>query len=442
MSPDLLQRYDQRVPRYTSYPTAPNFGPGVDSRTYKSWLAALPDGTALSLYLHVPFCVRLCLFCGCHTRAARREAPLLDYGALLETEIDRVADAIGRRLPVRHVHWGGGTPTSLPPAAMLRVAGRLAVRFDLRPDAEIAVEIDPRAFAPEHAAALREIGITRASVGVQDFHPAVQQAIGRIQPFEMTARAILSLRESGAGSINLDMLYGLPRQTVASVERTAEQAAALRPDRIAVFGYAHVPWIKRHQAAIDADALPGTAARLAQRAAADAVLREAGLAPVGLDHYARPGDALAQAAAAGRLRRNFQGYTTDDADALIGFGASAIGRLPQGYVQNIAHIGAWQQAVRAGRLPVARGIALTDEDRRRGAVIEALMCSLKADLAAAPDLLEEAAAPLAQMERDGIVSRAGTTLAVTAEGRPLVRNVAALFDAYLRPGEQRHAKAI
>jgi oxygen-independent coproporphyrinogen-3 oxidase len=439
---DLIARYDQRVPRYTSYPTAPHFAHTVNAATYRAWLAALPAGMPLSLYLHVPFCVRLCLFCGCNTQVVRRDGPVENYARDLITEIDMVADAIGRRLPVRHIHWGGGTPTSLPAHCITEVSDRIAQRFALQAGAEIAVEIDPRTLDEPRTAALHAIGMTRASVGVQDFDARVQKAIGRVQPYDMTARCVDRLRAVGARSLNIDVLYGLPLQTVDAVERTARLVLELAPDRIAAFGYAHVPWMKRHQTALHEDDLPDAEARFAQRGAIDGVLRLAGLHPIGLDHYAQPGDSMAAAERSGTLRRNFQGYTTDDAAALIGFGASAIGSLPQGYVQNAADSIAWRQAVRAGALPVSRGVALSEDDRRRRALIETLMCHLAADFAAAPDLLAEAAEPLAQMTRDGLVARRELTLHVTERGRPFLRNVAALLDAYLRPGEQRHSRAV
>ncbi|MBN8900163.1 MAG: coproporphyrinogen dehydrogenase, partial [Rhodospirillales bacterium] len=246
----LIARYDRRIPRYTSYPTAPHFSPAVDGASYRDWLRALPADGALSLYLHVPFCASLCLFCACHTTVVRQQEPLLAYAETLEREIDLLADAIGRALPVRHIHWGGGTPTILPPAAIEGVMRRLRTRFDVLPGAEIAVEIDPRTLTEAGVEALAAIGTTRASLGVQDFDPAVQAAINRHQGLDLTATAAARLRAVGIGSINLDLIYGLPHQTVDGVIATVTQALTLDPDRAAVFGYAHVPWMKKHQALI------------------------------------------------------------------------------------------------------------------------------------------------------------------------------------------------
>jgi oxygen-independent coproporphyrinogen III oxidase len=444
----LIEKYDRRVPRYTSYPTAPHFTPAVDGVTYGHWLADLASDAPISLYLHVPFCDQLCLFCGCHTTVVRRDAPKESYAALVQSEIALLARHIGRRQKVGHIHWGGGTPTALPAAMLLAIAAALRAHFEVAGDAEIAVEIDPRNLPADRIAALAEIGVTRASLGVQDFDPMVQQVIGRVQSFTTTAECAERLRGIGVRSINLDLIYGLPFQTPASVAETVERTLALEPERVAVFGYAHVPWMKRHQRLLPEKALPDPAARFAQRTAVDAVLRAAGFVPIGLDHYARPDDRLAQAAVDGSVRRNFQGYTTDDAPVLLGFGASAIGSLPQGYVQNAAKVPDYAAALKSGMLPTARGVAVSAEDRLRRAVIEALMCRLAADLpaiAAAHAGDVEALAPegeLREMGADGLVRWDGRLLQVTEFGRPFVRSIAAVFDAYLQPGAVRHTAAV
>ena len=445
----LLAKYDRRVPRYTSYPTAPQFSAAVDAACTRDWLGGLADGTALSVYLHVPFCAELCWFCACHTTVTHRAEPVARYAQTLLDEIDLVAGAIGRPLPLRHVHWGGGTPTALAPADMAAIATRLKTRFALAEDAEIAVEVDPRTLTAAAADTMAAIGVTRASLGVQDFDPVVQAAVHRHQSFAVTEAAATRLRACGIGAINLDLIYGLPHQTEAGVAATVARALDLGPDRVAVFGYAHVPWLKRHQRLLPEAALPGPAARFAQRAAAERVILAAGYEAVGLDHYARPGDPLAVAARAGRVRRNFQGYTTDMAPVLLGFGASSIGALPDGYVQNETAIPAWRDAVRAGRLPIARGVALTSEDRLRRAVIEQLMCQGEADLPAiaarhgvGAEVLLAAGPVLAAQAADGLVRWDGARVAVTERGWPFVRAVAAAFDAYLAPEATRHAAAI
>lgn len=446
---ERLRKYDRLVPRYTSYPTAPHFSDAVTPAIYADWLRALPADAPLSLYLHVPFCASLCLFCACHTTVVNQRPTLEAYAETLLTEIDLLARTIGRRQTVKHIHWGGGTPTSLPPAAMRDIMTRLRAFFDVSPDAEIAVEIDPRTLSAASLDAMVAMGTTRASLGVQDFDPKVQATINRHQDFALTQHGAQRLRMAGIQSLNLDLIYGLPYQTTDGIRETVRQSLDLRPDRVAVFGYAHVPWMKRHQALIPEAALPGREERFAQRQTAEAAIAEAGYVRVGLDHFALPGDALAEAAATNRLKRNFQGYTTDSAPVLLGLGASSIGSLPQGYVQNLPSVPAWRQCVESGQLPVARGIALTPDDRLRRDVIEQIMCALTVDLAetaarhgANPSCLMDAAPALQDMDRDGLVNWQGFRLSVTPEGRPFVRNVAAAFDTWLRPGAGRHSAAV
>jgi oxygen-independent coproporphyrinogen-3 oxidase len=442
---------EQKVPRYTSYPTAPHFTAAVGAATYAEWLAALPAAATLSLYIHVPYCTELCLYCGCHTKMVRRREPLQAYAQKLAGEIALLARHLeGRK--VRHIHWGGGTPSILGPATLVELYARIAASFDLTQIGEHAIELDPRRIDRALAQALARIGFNRVSLGVQDFTPRVQEAIGRVQPFETMTRAVRMLREVGIPSMNFDLMYGLPRQTAHDVRESAWAAATLQPRRIALFGYAHVPWLKPHQRLIDAAALPGAGERLDQAEAARAMLLALGYRAVGFDHFALPDDDLALAARTGRLHRNFQGYTTDSADALIGLGASAIGRLPQGFVQNAPPISTYSTAIAGGRLATARGVALSEEDRIRGRIIERILCDLEIDLEAmageagrlglggfAPEL-----AALKPLERQGLVERGGggRRIRVTEQGRSFVRLVAAAFDAYLQDGQARHSVAV
>lgn len=439
---------DRRVPRYTSYPTAPHFHGGVDCDAYARWLAALAPERRLSLYLHLPFCDSLCWFCGCQTTVVNRYDPVAAYVADLEREIDLVAGKLGEGRPASHVHFGGGSPSILRMEDVARLGALLRRRFDLGRDAEIAVEFDPRGLDEGTVAAFAGIGVNRASIGLQDVNPRVQQAINRIQPPETNRRAVAMLRAAGIERLNVDLIYGLPHQDEDGMARTVEHALTLAPDRIALFGYAHVPATKPHQRLIPEVALPDGAARLAQAELAAAMLCAAGYRRIGLDHFVRPGDTMETAFVEGTLRRNFQGYTTDGADALVGFGASAIGSLPQGYVQNATRVIDWRQPVRAGRLPVARGIALDADDRLRRAVIESLMCYLEADLAGlawAHGSGESFAAELESLEPwedRGLLAIDGGVLRVTEQGRPFVRLVAAAFDARLDMGGTRHSRAI
>ncbi|MGB8276178.1 MAG: oxygen-independent coproporphyrinogen III oxidase [Alphaproteobacteria bacterium] len=448
-TPEILVKYDTRVPRYTSYPTAPHFTPAVGTDVYRTWLGEIGDSAALSLYLHVPFCSKLCWYCGCHTTIVHGYEPVLAYRDLLLREIDLAADAMRARPRVVHIHWGGGTPTILKGPDFVAVIERIRRRFEGAAEAETAVETDPRCLSPEMIEAMGQAGVTRASLGVQDFRREVQVAVNRIQSFEQTAHAVAQLRAAGVHDINIDLIYGLPHQTAETVIETVDLTVSLRPERLALFGYAHVPWMKRHQRLLDESTLPDTAERWAMYEAARGRLAHHGYVPVGLDHFAAPGTGLARAVAAGALHRNFQGYTADSADTLIGFGASAIGTLPQGYVQNAVPISAYREAITEGRLAVVRGIAIGPDDRLRRAVIERIMCDLEVDVGAVcrecgfdAGALDSEIASLADFVADGLVAIDGRTVRIKEEGRPLVRSVAAAFDAYLGQGEARHSKAV
>ncbi len=439
----------ERVPRYTSYPTAPHFGTAVGAAEYVAWLGALPPDARLSLYVHIPYCRQLCWYCGCHTYITQRAERLAAYLALLEREIDLVVSHLPATMRVVHLHFGGGTPSIVGPQGMTRILQRLRRRFVFLPDVEIAIELDPRMVDGDLIAALVEGGVNRASLGVQTTDPTVQAAVNRIQPLAQVASVFERLRAAGIGHISVDLLYGLPHQTVATVRRTATEILALEPDRAAVFGYAHLPRLKRHQGLIPETALPDAAARAAQFEAIAESFDRAGYVAIGLDHFARPEDSMARALRDRSLRRNFQGYTTDPADALLGFGCSAIGELPAGYAQNSADLRLWRRELQAGRLPIARGLALGATDRAIRAVIEQIMCFGEVDL----DRMAEArGVPRAAIEPDGARIRRLVELgiarfehgrvSVPAENRPLLRLVAAAFDRYLEPGTQRHAVAI
>ena len=440
---------DRRLPRYTSYPTAPHFDPAIDAGTYAGWLRAIPAGETLSLYLHVPFCAALCLYCGCHTTVVRRYAPIAAYVDMLEREIALIAEHLGTGRQVSHIHWGGGTPTILSAADLLRITGVLRAAFDVRPDAEFAIEIDPRKLGPDEVKTLVAMGVNRASLGVQDFNESVQRAINRIQSYDETARAVAWLRDAGISNLNFDLMYGLPHQSVDSVLTSVSQALTLTPDRIALFGYAHVPWMKRHQALLPEEHLPDAAKRLRQTRAASVAICAAGYVAIGLDHFAKPDDSLARARHDGRLRRNFQGYTTDGASTLIGFGASAIGTLPQGYVQNAATTANYRSAVASNGLATVRGLALTADDRLRRDVIERLMCDLAVDLEAVaarhgcdPGVFAaEISSVDAKMDED-LATRDGYRIVVPEEARPFLRHVCAIFDKYLLAGARRHSRAL
>ncbi|MBP6545480.1 MAG: oxygen-independent coproporphyrinogen III oxidase [Phenylobacterium sp.] len=446
---ELIAKYDGRAPRYTSYPTAVQFTPQVDAATYRGWLAELPLTDPVSLYLHIPFCARLCWYCGCNTRAVNRHEPVSDYVQHLIVEADRLQAALPGRLPANAIHLGGGTPNMLAPEEMDAIFGALRRIFDVAPDAEIAAELDPAVLTRDWVRAAASHGMSRASLGVQNLTPQVQAAVNREESFEEIAQCVAWLREFGIASINLDLMYGLPHQTTVNTLATVDQIVTLRPERIALFGYAHVPWMKAHQQLIDENALPGAAARLDQSEAAAERLVSEGYVRIGLDHFALPTDSLVAAQREGRMRRNFQGYTTDSAQTLLGLGASSIGSLPQGLVQNIAQELPWRAAVVAGDLPIARGVVVTDEDRFRGEIIERLMCDLAVDLGQVCDRhgrtlagLSNELSDLRGFADDGLVVMQGDRLTVTDLGRLVVRSVCAVFDAYFAPEAGRHSKAL
>ncbi len=449
MDKTLAKYRDARLPRYTSYPTAPHFTPDVTTRDYAAWLSAIDTEDRLSLYLHIPFCSQMCWYCGCHTKVVNGYAPVANYVALLRQEIELVAKTLRGRRKVSHIHWGGGTPNLLSNEDFANLMALLTERFELTPDAEVAVEVDPRRLDRGQAEALAAAGVNRASLGVQDFNPEVQQAINRIQPFEMVERCVADLRAAGITSINFDLLYGLPEQDITKLERNLRLTAALRPDRIALFGYAHVPWMKKHQQLIDESTLPDGPARVKQAGFAAKMLTWLGYRPIGLDHFALPEDPMAQALDSGGLYRNFQGYTLDGADVLIGFGASAIGSLPRGYIQNSPDFITYAKAIREGRFAVARGRELTSDDRLRRKAIEELMCQGSLDLIAlceaggvSADSFDPELAKLKPMITDGLIEVTGHQIRVTERGRPLVRAVCAVFDRYLDQSEKRHSRAI
>ncbi len=381
-----------RVPRYTSYPTADRFTEAVGAAEKAGWLAAVPPGDAVSLYIHVPFCRRLCWFCACRTQGTRSDTPLDRYLDHLEAEIALTRSHLPDEIAVSALHLGGGTPTLLSPERIARLAALVRTRFDLA-GAEIAVEIDPTECDTARIDALIALGMTRASVGVQDFDPIVQSAIGRQQSARITEDTVTALRDRGIASINFDLLYGLPHQTRARLKRTLDRVIEIGPDRLALYGYAHVPWVARRQKLIEEAALPCPDARLDLAEMARGMLTDAGYLPVGIDHFARPDDPLAEAARTASLRRNFQGYTTDRSATLVGLGPSAVSRFRQGYVQNAAATDAWQRRVAAGEVPAARGIALTPGEKRIARLIERLMCCEDVDLA-------QERAPLAASARD------------------------------------------
>lgn len=445
MNLEIVRKHSAPVPRYTSYPTAPNFSEAVGSRQYVDWLASLSSAARLSLYVHIPFCKELCWYCACSTKATRRYEPVAGYLSVLAEEISNVSRLVPSASKVTHIHWGGGSPSILIPDDIRRLSDALRENFDVARRVEFAVEIDPRSLPADSVRAFAGAGVTRASIGVQDFDPAVQAAINRVQSYESTRQAVDLFRTHGVKSINIDLVYGLPQQTLESVERTIGRIVSLRPDRIAVFGYAHVPSKARHQKLIDATSIPADVERYAQARTIADLVTAAGYHQIGIDHFALPTDELATR----RLRRNFQGYTADDSDAIIGLGASAIGQLPQGYAQNAVPVGDYTRRVREIGVATVRGFARSLEDRMRAHVIERLMCDFsfsRSELqhrygAAAQPLIEEAESLMAA-DTDGFVEKTADGFRCTETGRVLVRKICTHFDSYWRQGSPHHALAV
>lgn len=438
-----------RVPRYTSYPTAPHFHPRVGAEIHELWLRQLPPNSPLSIYVHIPFCDTLCWFCGCHTRVVNTYSPVASYLELVRREIAMVAEMTGREHPITHLHFGGGSPTLLHPQDFAAIAAEIRDTYPIACGAEFAVEIDPRGLSDAMIGALAQAGVNRASIGVQDIDPVVQRAVNRLQPLATTKSAIDRLRAAGISNLNVDIMYGLPHQTVRHVRDTVDAMVSLRPHRLAVFGYAHVPHMKRHMALIDSKDLPTTEERIAQFDHAHGALIDAGYVPIGLDHFALPDDPMAIAARNGTLHRNFQGYTTDPALALLGFGASAISSLPQGYVQNESAVPPYRERIKAGKLAAVRGIELSEKDQVRRTVIERLMCSLNVDLSEvaatfgiAPDHFAPELTELERLSDEHLAEVDGWKIRVPGNERAAVRVVCAVFDQYLEPAAARHALAV
>ncbi|MCW2390435.1 oxygen-independent coproporphyrinogen-3 oxidase [Sphingobium sp. B1D7B] len=435
--PDLLAR---PVPRYTSYPTAAEFTDRVGEAYLGHALDAVQPGQPVSLYVHIPFCEEICWYCGCNTGRSNKAQRLTSYLDALHAEIRTVAQRLGGRARVERIAFGGGSPNAIPPLEFARLVDEMMLAFNCGAPV-LSVEIDPRGFDQRWAMTLGVSGTKRASLGVQTFDPAIQAAIGRVQPRDLIVSAVDRLRSNGVRSINFDLMYGLPGQDRALLEQTLDEAIAMRPDRIALFGYAHVPHMLPRQKRIDATHLPDQAERFAMAALGHDQLVAAGYVPVGFDHFALPHDDLAKAQLQGTLRRNFQGFTEDRADVLIGIGATAIGQFPHLIVQNDKNSGRYRMRAGAGRLTGERGILRDADDQRRGAIIEDLLCGRAANVGT--DLHRtDLRAGLAPFLERGLATLEGNSLRITEEGRPYGRAVAVLFDRHRALSQQRFSSAI
>lgn len=450
----LIRKYSIPGPRYTSYPPATKFTAELSTLGLEDALALDngPQSGPISLYFHLPFCETRCWFCGCNTVITRRRDSASEYLDDLGREMALTAARMDCSRSVTQIHFGGGTPTFFPPDELRRLGALIRQYFPNRAaDCEFSVEIDPRRLSADHIAALREIGATRASLGVQDTNPRVQIAVHRFQPQAVNQQAFAWLRENGFGSINVDLIYGLPLQTPDTFAQTIDDVLTLNPDRLSVFSYAHVPWIKPAQKIFDdREQLPGAEEKLAMFAVAHEKLTAAGYVDIGLDHFAKPDDELAMALREGTLHRNFQGYSTRGGASLYSFGMSSISSTAESYRQNSKTLPEWRAALDEGRLPIDRGLRLTEEDMRRRTIIMRLMCDRRLDFAALSrtlgfDFAERYRVELeslADLEADGIVVRTETTLEVTSRGVPLLRVVAMRFDPYVTTSMVQHSRTI
>lgn len=427
------------APRYTSYPTAAQFSGGVGAAEQAAAIARIAPGTPISLYLHIPYCRQICWYCGCNTGAVRgdaaRDARLPAYVTALEAEIATVAAQMKGR--VTGIQFGGGSPNSLSAQVLAGIIANLREKFDVASDAEVGIELDPRALDADYIPALAAAGVNRISLGVQTLAPHVQTRINRLQPFEMIADAVKSARAHGIAGINFDLMYGLPAQTEADLADTIAQALTLQPDRVAVFGYAHMPAMMARQRMIVDVELPDAELRFAQSALAHRMFTAAGYAAIGFDHFAKPDDAMAIAAENGTLRRNFQGYTTDPGEATIGLGTTAISQFDDLIVQNDKHVASWRDTVLAGELAGERGVARTDDDRARATVIERLLCDGEIDVG---DAYQPAIAALRPYAEAGLISLDAGAVRLRPAGWPYARLIAAAFDAHF--DEARHSRAV
>jgi oxygen-independent coproporphyrinogen III oxidase len=439
VSDALLEKYNKPGPRYTSYPTAPlwreDFGPD-DFEAY----CARGDarGTSVSLYMHLPFCESLCLFCACNVSIQKDKSVLIPYLAALKSEIDQVARMVSRNRETVQFHWGGGTPTYLSPAQMEDLFEHARQKFTFAVDAEIGIEVDPRVTSQAHLETLRQLGFNRLSMGVQDFQSKVQETIHRVQPYEMTRDLIAAARDLGFESISIDLIYGLPYQTASTFAQPIDQVLSIAPDRIAMFSYAHVPWLKRQQGSF-ANHLPEGREKFQIFKTGLSTFLGAGYLYIGMDHFARPGDELAIAQQNRTLHRNFQGYTTKAGADLYGMGVSAISSLSGSYAQNVREVPAYQTKIEERGLATMRGYRLSSDDMIRRAVIGRLLChsvipkrdvehefSIRFD-----EYFEVELAQLDDPAADGLVTLSPGEIGVTPLGRIFIRNVAMVFDRYL-----------
>lgn len=436
----LLAKYDYPVPRYTSFPTAVQFKPVQDAGTYFDCLNKLTPDEPVSLYVHIPFCHNLCHYCGCHTKIVHSYSPIASYIDTLIKEIELAGKNLKTAQPVSRIHFGGGSPNYAKTQDIKRILDTLGRYFDLS-SAQIDMECDPRLLNEEKISDYAALGLSRISLGIQDFDAGVQKAINRIQPFDMVKKQIKALRRNGIHHINFDLIIGLPEQTLETVTETLDNVLELQSSRVAVFPYAHVPWMKKHQKLLEKYEMPETSLRYEMAKLTDTRLKNAGYEAIGIDHFARPDDPLACASKNGNMRRNFQGYTDDPARTILGFGLSSISQFEDAYTQNTTDAPLYRKTVDNGEVPLARVLTLTQDDQNRRKLIEELMCNFTVNFEGYKNIPVPRSS-LAFLEQDGLIEIIGSRLQVTQSGKPFVRVIASHFDPYFKKEGNRHAKAV
>lgn len=449
ISQSIKDKLNASVPRYTSYPTAPHFKPDIGEKIMDKLIADIQPDQSVSLYFHIPYCDRLCWFCGCHTKQTKKYDPVKKYVDSLVAELAIFRESVGFKARISHIHFGGGSPSLLREEEAIHLNDAINSSFIKDENTEVSIEIDPSDVNEDTLKAFAALGMTRASIGVQDFDPKVQKAINRPQGYDITAKVVKQLRDMGVQSLNIDALYGLPYQTLETIEKTTDLVIKLSPDRIALFGYAHVPWVKKHQNLIPTQSLPDSQSRFEQMEMAKHKLISAGYIPVGIDHFAKQSDGLVQALNLGELKRNFQGYTTDTCKTLIGFGASSISYCSHGYVQNTVATGQYQHSISQGKLSASRGYDLNLDDKIRAAIIESLMCNFSFSFEdietkfgdAAKEYISEAKT-IAADDIDNMCFTNECGFYVHDFSKPLVRHIASQFDRYLLDANVRYSKAV
>ncbi len=434
----LLKKYDQPVPRYTSYPTAVHFNHDISQDHYTNRLENLDNKTPVSLYVHIPFCHILCHYCGCHTKVVNNYSPVKGYVETLIKEIEIVGKKLKGKPPISQLHFGGGSPNILEREEIEQIISTLKQYFDFAKNSEIAIDTDPRLLNKDKCNTLADLGFTRVSLGVQDFNKEVQKAVNRVQPFETVKDTVLNLRGAGINKINFDLMVGLPLQTLDGVKETVRQAITLSPNRLAIFAYAHVPWMKKHQKLIENLPMPNTQERFDMTQIVKEELENVNYHAIGIDHFAYETDSLYKSFKDHTLRRNFQGYTDDQAQDIISFGISSISMIGDSYIQNTTSAPDYKKSIEAGEIPIKRGCVLSKEDIQRRATIEQIMCGYNTNVSAYPESMEK----LLMLEKDGLATIKDNHVQVTSNGWPFARIVASCIDTYYEPQEGQHAKAV